>query len=84
MGAPKEPSLSRIVTEDDIRFYVQQFQKSGFRCTEWCPERRRGLVSTRGCGALGAGRARFPAPRPTGAWLPLLTCPQGREAHHQL
>ncbi|EPQ08028.1 Epoxide hydrolase 2 [Myotis brandtii] len=29
--APKEPSLSRIVTEEDIRFYVQQFKKSGFR-----------------------------------------------------
>uniref|UniRef100_G1NVS8 Bifunctional epoxide hydrolase 2 n=1 Tax=Myotis lucifugus TaxID=59463 RepID=G1NVS8_MYOLU len=29
--APKEPSLSRIVTEEDICFYVQQFKKSGFR-----------------------------------------------------
>ncbi|XP_027454596.1 bifunctional epoxide hydrolase 2 isoform X1 [Zalophus californianus] len=29
--APEEPSLSRIVTEEDIRVYVQQFQKSGFR-----------------------------------------------------
>ncbi|XP_034878497.1 bifunctional epoxide hydrolase 2 isoform X1 [Mirounga leonina] len=29
--APEEPSLSSIVTEEDIRVYVQQFQKSGFR-----------------------------------------------------
>lgn len=29
--APKEPSLGRLVTEEDIRFYVQQFKKSGFR-----------------------------------------------------
>ncbi|XP_039073312.1 bifunctional epoxide hydrolase 2 isoform X3 [Hyaena hyaena] len=28
---PQEPSLSRIVTEEDIQFYVQQFKKSGFR-----------------------------------------------------
>ncbi|CAD7686927.1 unnamed protein product [Nyctereutes procyonoides] len=28
---PEEPSLSSIVTEEDIQFYVQQFQKSGFR-----------------------------------------------------
>lgn len=31
MKSPKEPSLSRLVTEEDIRFYVQQFKKSGFR-----------------------------------------------------
>lgn len=29
--SPKEPSLSRLVTEEDIRFYVQQFKKSRFR-----------------------------------------------------
>uniref|UniRef100_A0A452SYI3 Bifunctional epoxide hydrolase 2 n=1 Tax=Ursus maritimus TaxID=29073 RepID=A0A452SYI3_URSMA len=29
--APEEPSLSSIVTEEDIQVYVQQFQKSGFR-----------------------------------------------------
>ncbi|XP_059553510.1 bifunctional epoxide hydrolase 2-like isoform X1 [Myotis daubentonii] len=29
--SPEDPSLSRIVTEEDIRFYVQQFRKSGFR-----------------------------------------------------
>uniref|UniRef100_A0A667FZW1 Bifunctional epoxide hydrolase 2 n=1 Tax=Lynx canadensis TaxID=61383 RepID=A0A667FZW1_LYNCA len=28
---PEEPSLSHIVTEEDIQFYVQQFKKSGFR-----------------------------------------------------
>ncbi|XP_066197788.1 bifunctional epoxide hydrolase 2 [Saccopteryx leptura] len=28
---PKEPSLSRIMTEEDLQFYVQQFKKSGFR-----------------------------------------------------
>lgn len=28
---PEEPSLSRIMTEEDIQFYVQQFKKSGFR-----------------------------------------------------
>ncbi|XP_072575640.1 bifunctional epoxide hydrolase 2 isoform X3 [Vulpes vulpes] len=28
---PEEPTLSSIVTEEDIQFYVQQFQKSGFR-----------------------------------------------------
>uniref|UniRef100_A0A8C5XFL5 AB hydrolase-1 domain-containing protein n=1 Tax=Microcebus murinus TaxID=30608 RepID=A0A8C5XFL5_MICMU len=31
---PKEPSLSRIVSEEEIQFYVQQFQKSGFRYGE--------------------------------------------------
>ncbi|XP_040821920.1 bifunctional epoxide hydrolase 2 isoform X2 [Ochotona curzoniae] len=31
VGTPENPSLSRIVTEEDIQFYVQQFQKSGFR-----------------------------------------------------
>lgn len=28
---PQQPSLSRIMTEEDIQFYVQQFKKSGFR-----------------------------------------------------
>uniref|UniRef100_A0A8D2EAY4 Bifunctional epoxide hydrolase 2 n=1 Tax=Theropithecus gelada TaxID=9565 RepID=A0A8D2EAY4_THEGE len=28
---PEEPSLSRMVTEEEIQFYVQQFKKSGFR-----------------------------------------------------
>ncbi|XP_057580088.1 bifunctional epoxide hydrolase 2 [Hippopotamus amphibius kiboko] len=28
---PEEPSLSKMVTEEDIQFYVQQFRKSGFR-----------------------------------------------------
>ncbi|XP_049627384.1 bifunctional epoxide hydrolase 2 [Suncus etruscus] len=28
---PQKPSLSRIMTEEDIQFYVQQFKKSGFR-----------------------------------------------------
>ncbi|XP_004614748.2 bifunctional epoxide hydrolase 2 isoform X2 [Sorex araneus] len=28
---PQQPSLSRITTEEDIQFYVQQFKKSGFR-----------------------------------------------------
>ncbi|XP_008247510.1 bifunctional epoxide hydrolase 2 isoform X1 [Oryctolagus cuniculus] len=28
---PANPSLSRIVTEEEIQFYVQQFKKSGFR-----------------------------------------------------
>ncbi|XP_075411818.1 bifunctional epoxide hydrolase 2 isoform X2 [Tenrec ecaudatus] len=28
---PEEPSLSTMVTEEDILFYVQQFKKSGFR-----------------------------------------------------
>ncbi|XP_064338561.1 bifunctional epoxide hydrolase 2 isoform X2 [Camelus dromedarius] len=31
MNTPEEPSLSRMVTEGDIQFYVQQFKKSGFR-----------------------------------------------------
>uniref|UniRef100_A0A8C3WHP9 Bifunctional epoxide hydrolase 2 n=1 Tax=Catagonus wagneri TaxID=51154 RepID=A0A8C3WHP9_9CETA len=31
VGTPEEPSLSRLVTEEDIQFYVQQFKKSGFR-----------------------------------------------------
>lgn len=39
--SPKEPSLSRLVTEEDIRFYVQQFKKSGFRYAEWCPGHER-------------------------------------------
>uniref|UniRef100_F7FMV8 Bifunctional epoxide hydrolase 2 n=1 Tax=Callithrix jacchus TaxID=9483 RepID=F7FMV8_CALJA len=29
--SPEEPSLSRMVTEEEIQFYVQQFKKSGFR-----------------------------------------------------
>uniref|UniRef100_A0A2K6GVY1 Bifunctional epoxide hydrolase 2 n=1 Tax=Propithecus coquereli TaxID=379532 RepID=A0A2K6GVY1_PROCO len=28
---PEEPSLSRMVTEEEVQFYVQQFKKSGFR-----------------------------------------------------
>lgn len=31
MAAPEEPSLSSMVSEEDIQFYVQQFRKSGFR-----------------------------------------------------
>lgn len=29
--APKEPSLSKLLSEEDIQYYVQQFKKSGFR-----------------------------------------------------
>ncbi|XP_053514300.1 bifunctional epoxide hydrolase 2 isoform X2 [Artibeus jamaicensis] len=29
--APKEPSLSKLMSEEDIQYYVQQFKKSGFR-----------------------------------------------------
>ncbi|KAM5308201.1 bifunctional epoxide hydrolase 2 [Glossophaga mutica] len=29
--APKEPSLSKLMPEEDIQYYVQQFKKSGFR-----------------------------------------------------
>lgn len=47
MKSPKEPSLSGLVTEEDIRFYVQQFKKSGFRYAEWCPGHGRGPVCTR-------------------------------------
>ncbi|XP_054431978.1 bifunctional epoxide hydrolase 2 isoform X2 [Pteronotus mesoamericanus] len=28
---PKEPSLSKLLSEEDIQYYVQQFKKSGFR-----------------------------------------------------
>jgi hypothetical protein len=28
---PKDPGLSKMVTEEEIQFYVQQFKKSGFR-----------------------------------------------------
>nr|XP_012999013.1 bifunctional epoxide hydrolase 2 isoform X1 [Cavia porcellus] len=28
---PEDPTLSKMVTEEEIQFYVQQFQKSGFR-----------------------------------------------------
>ncbi|XP_007517318.1 bifunctional epoxide hydrolase 2 isoform X1 [Erinaceus europaeus] len=28
---PEDPSLSRITSEEDIQFYVQQFKKTGFR-----------------------------------------------------
>ncbi|XP_048186568.1 bifunctional epoxide hydrolase 2 [Perognathus longimembris pacificus] len=28
---PQDPSLSKMVTEEEIQFYVQQFKKSGFR-----------------------------------------------------
>lgn len=31
VNAPENPSLSRITTEEEIEFYVQQFKKSGFR-----------------------------------------------------
>nr|XP_054416872.1 bifunctional epoxide hydrolase 2 isoform X7 [Pongo abelii] len=31
VSSPEEPSLSRMVTEEEIQFYVQQFKKSGFR-----------------------------------------------------
>ena len=31
VNTPEEPSLSKMVTEEDIQFYVQQFKKSGFR-----------------------------------------------------
>eukprot|EP00069_Balaena_mysticetus_P015478 bmy_22531T0 len=31
VSTPEEPSLSKMVTEEDIQFYVQQFKKSGFR-----------------------------------------------------
>lgn len=31
VAAPEEPSLSSMVSEEDIQFYVQQFRKSGFR-----------------------------------------------------
>lgn len=31
VSTPGEPSLSKMVTEEDIQFYVQQFKKSGFR-----------------------------------------------------
>lgn len=75
MKAPKEPSLGRLVTEEDIRFYVQQFKKSGFRYAAWWPEHSRGLVS---CCALSVGQARTPSPEA------LLTCLWGWEAHHGL
>ncbi|XP_058406445.1 bifunctional epoxide hydrolase 2 isoform X2 [Diceros bicornis minor] len=29
--SPEEPTLSSILTEEDLQFYVQQFKKSGFR-----------------------------------------------------
>ncbi|XP_042553757.1 bifunctional epoxide hydrolase 2 [Dipodomys spectabilis] len=28
---PEDPSLSKIVTEEEIQFYIQQFKKTGFR-----------------------------------------------------
>ncbi|XP_065735445.1 bifunctional epoxide hydrolase 2 isoform X3 [Phocoena phocoena] len=31
VSTPGEPSLSKMVTEEDIQFYIQQFKKSGFR-----------------------------------------------------
>nr|XP_020754299.1 bifunctional epoxide hydrolase 2 [Odocoileus virginianus texanus] len=31
VNTPEEPTLSRMVTEEDIQFYVQEFKKSGFR-----------------------------------------------------
>ncbi|OBS68567.1 hypothetical protein A6R68_02888, partial [Neotoma lepida] len=31
VNAPENPSLSKITTEEEIEFYVQQFKKSGFR-----------------------------------------------------
>ncbi|KAL1781211.1 bifunctional epoxide hydrolase 2 [Sigmodon hispidus] len=31
VNSPENPSLSKITTEEEIEFYVQQFKKSGFR-----------------------------------------------------
>uniref|UniRef100_A0A8B9W2Q6 Bifunctional epoxide hydrolase 2 n=1 Tax=Bos mutus grunniens TaxID=30521 RepID=A0A8B9W2Q6_BOSMU len=31
VNTPEEPTLSKMVTEEDIQFYVQEFKKSGFR-----------------------------------------------------
>uniref|UniRef100_A0A8C9PR21 Bifunctional epoxide hydrolase 2 n=1 Tax=Spermophilus dauricus TaxID=99837 RepID=A0A8C9PR21_SPEDA len=31
VNTPEEPSLSKMVSEEEIQFYVQQFKKSGFR-----------------------------------------------------
>uniref|UniRef100_A0A8D2AS46 Bifunctional epoxide hydrolase 2 n=1 Tax=Sciurus vulgaris TaxID=55149 RepID=A0A8D2AS46_SCIVU len=31
VNTPEDPSLSKMVTEEEIQFYVQQFKKSGFR-----------------------------------------------------
>ncbi|XP_048657488.1 bifunctional epoxide hydrolase 2 isoform X1 [Marmota marmota marmota] len=31
VNTPEEPSLSKMVTEEEVQFYVQQFKKSGFR-----------------------------------------------------
>ena len=28
---PREPSVSKLMPEEDIQYYVQQFKKSGFR-----------------------------------------------------
>ncbi|XP_055283246.1 bifunctional epoxide hydrolase 2 [Moschus berezovskii] len=31
VNTPEEPTLSKMLTEEDIQFYVQEFKKSGFR-----------------------------------------------------
>uniref|UniRef100_A0A8C5MM50 Epoxide hydrolase 2 n=1 Tax=Leptobrachium leishanense TaxID=445787 RepID=A0A8C5MM50_9ANUR len=31
VGAPEDPPMSKMLTESDLRFYVTQFKKSGFR-----------------------------------------------------
>ncbi|KAJ1158210.1 hypothetical protein NDU88_010904 [Pleurodeles waltl] len=31
VGAPEDPPLNRIMEEDDLQYYIQQFKKSGFR-----------------------------------------------------
>lgn len=31
VGTPEEPKVSKITTEEEIEYYVQQFKKSGFR-----------------------------------------------------
>lgn len=64
VGTPEEPSLSRMVTEEDIQFYVQQFKKSGFRYTQWCPGHRREMISKEGL-LHSWGEAHSPPP-----WLP--------------
>lgn len=82
MKSPKEPSLSGLVTEEDIRFYVQQFKKSGFRYVEWCPGHGRGPVCTRLlCSECRTGPI-LPIPPPAPAAPADL--PPGWEAHHRL
>lgn len=45
VNTPEDPGVSKITTEEEIEFYIQQFKKSGFRSKEGNPRQGGRLVS---------------------------------------